>query len=405
MSNNLINFHHLTKSQQNTVVVFGMSAVSMLFMGFLVVFIILAGKPGSMAAAPACSFNPTSVPVGGSLTVVSGGASGNINLQSNSNSQLVNVIGDLPKNGSVGVKLPVVPKGSYTISVGHAKLGSNGNVLCGTLNVTDQTYWVLGLPVVGANTAAFSFTPASNGSISLIVRSNNSVSSGTVVYDSGPIASGQTRVSWSNASAGSYSAALYFGSAPVSNTVSFTIKPPVPTVSITAASTNIPYNTSTTLIWNSANATACTISGGWFNAASVPTSGSISTGNITATTTYTLTCTGLGGSAKSSVAVTVQAPPSPTPTPVPTGGQWTLSQATVSGSTVTFNLTPASNGNVSLIVKSNNTVSNGTVVYDIGPIANGWTQVSWSNAPAGSYSAALYYATTAVSNTVNFNVQ
>lgn len=225
MSNNVINFHNLTKSQQNTVVAFVISAASMLFMGFLVVFIILAGKPGAKAAAPACTFSPTSVLIGGSLTVVSGGASGNVNLQSNTNTQLAMVIGNLPKNGSLTANLPVVPRGSYTISVGNAKLGSNGNVSCGTLTVTDQINWVLSLPVVSGSTVAFSFTPASNGNISLIIKNNNTVSNGTVVYDSGPIASGWVQFSWNNVTAGSYSAALYaFGTAAVSNTVNFNVQ-------------------------------------------------------------------------------------------------------------------------------------------------------------------------------------
>lgn len=598
MSDNIINFHNLTKSQQNTVVAFGISAASMLFMGFLVVFIILVGKPGARAATAACSFNPISLPIGGSLTVTSGGAAGNIYLKSNTNNQLAMTIGNLPKNGTVTVNLLNVPTGSYTISVGNAKLGSNGNELCGTLtvitNTVDSDYdgftdavekyvgtdptkscgtnaWpldfnndgsdntldlsilskhygtkfgdplydkrydlnadgkidsldqgilansfgkacsnspiVLSQPLFSGAGEVFTFSPASAGNISLGIKDT----SGTVVTTLGPIASGQTSVTWNNPPQGTYYAALlYTGGIPIlaSNSITFTVQPPMPTASLNAASTNIPYNTSTTLTWTSTNAISCLITGGRFNGAFVALSGSLSTGNLISTTTYTLACTGLGVSAENSVTVTVQPSPSPatnlnanrscngtgsgnivavnftwtssspagstqyldysvynnnfiggtyqnanvtgsssynfstgfaqgityywrvnnfingnwytsttasfvtptcptsTPTPVPTSGQWILNLATVSGSTVTFNFTPASNSNISLIVKSNNTVSNGTVVYDSGPIASGWTQFTWNSAPVGSYSADLFaFGTAVVSNTVNFNVQ
>ncbi len=88
------------------------------------------------------------------------------------------------------------------------------------------------------------------------------------------------------------------------------IAPPVPTVSITAASTNIPYNTSTDLTWTSTNADTCTLNG-----TSVATSGTQPTGNLISTTTFTLTCTNVSGTATASVTVNVAPPPAPTCSP------------------------------------------------------------------------------------------
>lgn len=83
----------------------------------------------------------------------------------------------------------------------------------------------------------------------------------------------------------------------------------VPTASLSASSTNVTYNASTTLTWSSTNATGCTATGGTFAGAKA-TSGSESTGNLTTSTTYTLYCTGAGGnSSTQSVTVTVGGAP------------------------------------------------------------------------------------------------
>lgn len=89
--------------------------------------------------------------------------------------------------------------------------------------------------------------------------------------------------------------------------------PPAPTVSLSASPTSLSAGQSSTLTWNSTNATGCTASGAWSGAQ--PTSGSTSTGALNQTSSYTLTCSGTGGStsATTSVAVTQpQKPPAPT---------------------------------------------------------------------------------------------
>jgi hypothetical protein len=63
---------------------------------------------------------------------------------------------------------------------------------------------------------------------------------------------------------------------------------------------------SSTVTWSTTNATSCTASGGW--SGSRATSGSVSTGALSATTTFTLNCSGAGGSTSKSATVTVSAP-------------------------------------------------------------------------------------------------
>ncbi|NCU41116.1 MAG: hypothetical protein EOM19_00115 [Candidatus Moranbacteria bacterium] len=83
--------------------------------------------------------------------------------------------------------------------------------------------------------------------------------------------------------------------------------PPVPTLTFTADSTNIPYNTATTLRWTSTSATSCTATNAWTGAKAV--NGNQSTGNLTSVKTYILTCTGTGGSVSKSVTVNVSTQP------------------------------------------------------------------------------------------------
>ena len=87
-----------------------------------------------------------------------------------------------------------------------------------------------------------------------------------------------------------------------------------PTVTLTSSLTSVTVGASTTLSWNSTQATTCTASGDWIGTKS--TSGSMSTGILTTsgTKTYTLTCTGIGGSATQVASVVVNAV-----VPVPVG--------------------------------------------------------------------------------------
>jgi hypothetical protein len=86
-----------------------------------------------------------------------------------------------------------------------------------------------------------------------------------------------------------------------------------PVVTLKAVPTTVVVGATTTLTWTSANATACTASGGTFTGNEPIGSGSVSVA-VTATTTYMLTCTGPGGSGSQSVTVTA------TPAPASSSG-------------------------------------------------------------------------------------
>jgi hypothetical protein len=90
---------------------------------------------------------------------------------------------------------------------------------------------------------------------------------------------------------------------------------PAPTVTLNAQPSSIASGASALLSWTTTGATACTGSRAW--AAAEPTSGTASTGAVTATSTYTLTCTGGGGSGQASATVTVVPPPTVTVTAAP----------------------------------------------------------------------------------------
>ncbi len=79
--------------------------------------------------------------------------------------------------------------------------------------------------------------------------------------------------------------------------------PPIPTCTISASPTSVNYASAATISWSSTNATSCTISSpNWTG-----TSGSHSTGALTATKTYTCNCSGAGGnSTPVSTTVTVR---------------------------------------------------------------------------------------------------
>jgi len=79
-----------------------------------------------------------------------------------------------------------------------------------------------------------------------------------------------------------------------------------PTVNLSADDTNIDYNASTYIRWNSTNTTSCSASGGnsgW--AGSKSFSGSFYTGALSSTKTYNITCINNTGSANDSVTVNV----------------------------------------------------------------------------------------------------
>jgi hypothetical protein len=96
---------------------------------------------------------------------------------------------------------------------------------------------------------------------------------------------------------------------PVSVTVNIN-PPPAPSVSLSADSTNISYNGSTTLRWNSGDNTTSVNSSTPNSFAGSKLNGDASTGNLTSPQTYTITVNGLEGQTASS-SVTVNVPEEP----------------------------------------------------------------------------------------------
>ena len=90
-------------------------------------------------------------------------------------------------------------------------------------------------------------------------------------------------------------------------TVMVSARPPPPTITIAATPTQVSQGGTAMLSWSSANATACSASGGW--SGSKPLSGSQVTAALSQTTTFVLSCTGAGGTASRSTTVTVTVPP------------------------------------------------------------------------------------------------
>jgi hypothetical protein len=95
----------------------------------------------------------------------------------------------------------------------------------------------------------------------------------------------------------------------IARSVTDTVTPPAPTLTLSSSKTTFLVGDSSTLSWTSTNDTLCTASGGW--SGSQPLNGS-QVVKPTATTTYTLTCGGAGGSIARSVTDTVTTPAAPT---------------------------------------------------------------------------------------------
>lgn len=96
------------------------------------------------------------------------------------------------------------------------------------------------------------------------------------------------------------------------STVTVTVAPPpppAPTLAFAANPSTVSRGSASILQWSSTNATSCAAGGAW--SGNKDTSGSESSGALTAAASYSLSCTGSGGSITQSVTVTVSEPPPP----------------------------------------------------------------------------------------------
>ena len=79
-----------------------------------------------------------------------------------------------------------------------------------------------------------------------------------------------------------------------------------PVISFSASPLTVDEGGASTLTWSATNADSCSASGGWTGDRN--TSGTVSTGPLTAGTTFSLTCTGAGGSALEMISIAVVGP-------------------------------------------------------------------------------------------------
>jgi hypothetical protein len=77
----------------------------------------------------------------------------------------------------------------------------------------------------------------------------------------------------------------------------------VPAVTLSASASSVASGQAVTLTWSATDVQSCAASGGW--SGSEPTSGTASSGPLTAATQFTLTCTGTDGSASQSTSVSI----------------------------------------------------------------------------------------------------
>jgi hypothetical protein len=122
-------------------------------------------------------------------------------------------------------------------------------------------------------------------------------------------------------------------SAPVTTTVHM-----IPTATLTADPTQVAPGTTSTLTWNSTNASSCTASGGWTG--TLPTSGSQATSALNADAVFSLTCSGDGGNSQAVTAgVSIVTAPTATltanPTVVAPGGTSVLTWKSINTTTCT----------------------------------------------------------------------
>lgn len=120
---------------------------------------------------------------------------------------------------------------------------------------------------------------------------------------------------------------------------------PAPAVTLSVAPTSLVGSGVATLQWSSTNAASVVASGGWSGA--LATSGSKSTGTISATTEFDITATNATGSANASATVTVTAPPVVPPPPLFSSQLTLVAGAGGASNQMGFFITPGPIGSVS----------------------------------------------------------
>jgi hypothetical protein len=182
--------------------------------------------------------------------------------------------------------------------------------------VSGNTTEVITVTVAAAPSAPainLSASPSSlpyNGSTTLSWTSNNTTGCSASGDWNGNRATSGSQVISGLTTDSSFSLSCTGAGGTVSDSVSISVAAPAePTINLSASPSNLPFNGSTTLSWNSSNATSCTASRDW--SGSKGTSGSQTINSLTADSVFRLSCTGPGGTTSNTVNVNVAAAAAP----------------------------------------------------------------------------------------------
>lgn len=205
--------------------------------------------------------------------------------------------GDKSPSGSETVG-PLTSDASFSLNCS----GSGGQA---TVNISVD----VGAPSTPTPTVSISASPSSvsfNGTTVLSWSSSNADSCTASGAWSGGKSTGGSQTISSLTSSSSFTITCSSNGGSTNQTVNVSVAaPPAPVVSLSASSTNVSNNGSTTLNWSSSNASSCSASGDWSGNKAV--SGSQTISSLTSNKTFTLVCSGIGGSTSRSVNVSVDA--------------------------------------------------------------------------------------------------
>ena len=269
------------------------------------------------AAAPTLTFaaSPLSVASGGSSTLT----------WSSTNATSCAASGDWTGTKAV----------SGSASTGALTAGKTYTLACTGAGGAVSRSASVAIAAPSAPTLTFTASPTSvqSGAASQLTWSTTNATSCSASGSwSGAKATAGTQSTGALTANGSYMLTCTGAGGSVSQTAAVTLLP-APTLTFTASPVGVASGSASQLTWTSTNATACTASGSWTGAKA--TSGTQSTGALTAPGTYTLTCSGTGGTIAQTASVTILPAPTLTFTASPT------SVASGSASQLTWSTTNA----------------------------------------------------------------
>jgi hypothetical protein len=195
---------------------------------------------------------------------------------------------------------------SGTQSTGALASNSTYTLTCtGAGGSVSQTANVALLPAPTLSFTALPTSIASGASSQLTWAATNATSCTASGSWTGTKATSGTQTTGALSANASYTLSCTGPGGSASQTAAVTVTAAPPTLTLTASPTSIQSGNASSLTWSTTNATSCTASGAWTGAKG--TSGTQSTGTLTANSSFTLTCAGGGGTVAQTASVTVTA--------------------------------------------------------------------------------------------------